>query len=199
MKYSHIITFYILQFFKKSFSILNAKKRFYLSSKIGSIFYLYLRIRKKQARGNIKRAFPNLNSGEVEKILKETYLNFCHNFIELVSLPKSYKDINIKVKGVKVLQSSLNQKKGVVFVTGHFGAWEILGQWVARNVPLFVGVAQKQKNKGAHDFFVNQREIKFSHLARSSCKNFTPQNIITYGFACLSGSIQTSKLSLRGC
>ncbi len=167
MKCSHIITFYILQFFKKSFSILNAKKRFYLSSKIGSIFYLYLRIRKKQARGNIKRAFPNLDSGEVEKILKETYLNFCHNFIELVSLPKSYKDINIKVKGVKVLQSSLNQKKGVVFVTGHFGAWEILGQWVARNVPLFVGVAQKQKNKGAHDFFVNQREIAgIKHIFR---------------------------------
>ena len=54
-----------------------------------------------------------------------------------------------------------------MFVTGHFGAWEILGQWVARNVPLFVGVAKKQKNKGAHDFFVNQREIAgIKHIFR---------------------------------
>ena len=26
-------------------------------------------------------------------------------------------------------------------------------------MPLFVGVAQKQKNKGAHNFFINQREL----------------------------------------
>ena len=44
-------------------------------------------------------------------------------------------------------------------MTGHFGAWEILGQWVAMNVPLFVGVAHKQKNKGAHKFFIKQREL----------------------------------------
>ena len=56
-------------------------------------------------------------------------------------------------------QSFLKQKKGIVFITGHFGAWEILGQWVAKNVPLFVGVAQKQKNKGAHNFFISQREF----------------------------------------
>ena len=63
------------------------------------------------------------------------------------------------MKGERVLQSFLKQKKGIVFITGHFGAWEILGQWVSKNVPLFVGVAQKQKNKGAHDFFINQREL----------------------------------------
>ena len=72
---------------------------------------------------------------------------------------KSFLSLNIKieVKGLKKLQSMLDQKKGIVLITGHFGSWEILGQWVARNAPLFVGVAQKQKNKGAHNFFINQR------------------------------------------
>jgi len=159
MKTSHIITSYFLHISKKYLSNLNPKKRFYISSRLGSIFYNYLPIRKKQARKNIKKAFPQLDSNQIEKILKNTYLNFCHNFIELVSFPNSYKNIQIKVEGEGVLQSFLNQKKGIVFITGHFGAWEILGQWVARNVPLFVGVAQKQKNKGAHDFFINQREL----------------------------------------
>ena len=135
-------------------------------------FYHYLGIRKKQARANIKRAFPNLNTDEIEKILKNTYLNFCHNFIEFISLPLSYKNIKIEVKGLKKLQSFLDQKKGIVFITGHFGSWEILGQWIAENVPLFVGVAQKQKNKGAHNFFINQREIAgIKHIFRGSSVN----------------------------
>ena len=159
MRASHIITSYFLQILKKYFSSIGAKERFYISSRLGSLLYEYLDIRKKQARRNIKTAFPHLKHNQVEKILKNTYLNFCHNFVELVSFPNSYKNIQIVVKGEKILQSFLKQRKGIVFITGHFGAWEILGQWVARNVPLFVGVAQKQKNKGAHNFFINQREL----------------------------------------
>ena len=159
MRVSHIITSYFLQILKKYFSSIGAKERFYISSRLGSLLYESLDIRKKQARKNIKNAFPNLQHNQVEKILKNTYLNFCHNFVELVSFPNSYKNIQIVVKGEKILQSFLKQRKGIVFITGHFGAWEILGQWVARNVPLFVGVAQKQKNRGAHNFFINQREL----------------------------------------
>ena len=159
MRVSHIITSYFLQILKKYFSSIGAKERFYISSRLGSLLYEYLDIRKKQARKNIKNAFPNLKHNQVEKILKNTYLNFCHNFVELVSFPNSYKNIKIEVKEERILQSFLKQRKGIVFITGHFGAWEILGQWVARNVPLFVGVAQKQKNKGAHNFFINQREL----------------------------------------
>ena len=169
MRTSHIITSCFLQILKKCFSNINAKKRFYIASRIGSIFYHYLGIRKKQARTNIKKAFPHLEPNQIEKILKKTYLNFCHNFVEFVSFPYSFENIQIEVKGDKILQSFLEQKKGIVFITGHFGAWEILGQWVARNVPLFVGVAQKQKNTGAHDFFINQRELAgIKHILRGN-------------------------------
>ena len=169
MKTSHIITVYLLQILKKCFSNINARKRFYIASRLGSIFYNYFSIRKKQARKNIKKAFPHLEHNQIEKILKKTYLNFCHNFVEFVSFPDSYENIQIEVKGDKTLQSFLDQKKGIVFITGHFGAWEILGQWVARNVPLFVGVAQKQKNTGSHDFFISQRELAgIKHILRGN-------------------------------
>ncbi len=172
MKTSHIITFYILQILKKGLSSISARKRFYIASRIGELFYNYLGTRKEQARSNIKKAFPNLTIDEIETILKNTYLNFCHNFIEFTSLPASYKNINLEVKGLKKLQSLLDQKKGIVFITGHFGSWEMLGQWVAENAPLFVGVAQKQKNKGAHKFFINQREIAgIKHIFRGRSVN----------------------------
>ena len=161
--------FYILQLLKKCFSNLNDRKRYALSVYIGSIIYHFAKPRKNQARKNIRRAFPKLKSSEIEKILKNTYINFCHNFVELASFPKSWKKLDIEIKGEKILRSFLQKGKGVVFITGHFGAWEILGSWVAKNVPLFVGIAQKQKNKGAHDFFINQRELAGTkHILRGS-------------------------------
>ena len=172
MKTSHIVTFYTLQILKKGFSSISPRKRFYIASRIGEIFHHYLKVRKKQARANIKKAFPNFNDDEIEKILKNTYLNFCHNFIEFTSLPLSFKNIKFEIKGLRALQSLLDQKKGVIFITGHFGAWEMLGQWVVKNVPLFFGVAQKQKNKGAHKFFINQRKIAgIKHIFRGSSVN----------------------------
>ena len=47
---------------------------------IGLIIYHFAKPRKNQARENIKRAFPKLKSSEIEKILKNAYVNFCHNF-----------------------------------------------------------------------------------------------------------------------
>ena len=36
-------------------------------------------------------------------------------------------------------------------------------------MPLFVGVAQKQKNRGAHNFFINQRELAGTkHIIRGN-------------------------------
>ena len=84
MRTSHIITSYFLQILKKYVSSIGAKERFYISSRLGSLFYRYLDIRKNQARKNIKNAFPHLKHNQIEKILKNTYLNFCHNFVGLI-------------------------------------------------------------------------------------------------------------------
>ena len=91
--------------------------------------------------------------------LKKTYLFFIHNFIEFIAIPKSWENIKISVKGEHLLSSCLNENKGVVSVTGHFGAWEILGKWLGEYANLFTGVALHQKNKGFEKFTLEQRSI----------------------------------------
>ena len=46
-----------------------------------------------------------------------------------------------------------------MFISGHFGSWEILGKWLGEHTDLFVGIALKQKNEGANNFFHEQREL----------------------------------------
>ena len=82
MRTSHIITAYLLQILKKCFTSKNAKKRFYIASRLGSIFYNYLSIRKKQARTNIKKAFPHLyqrvnrHSTSLQSVRRQYWLPF---------------------------------------------------------------------------------------------------------------------------
>ena len=153
------ITYNVLKLLKKCFSIIPINKRYKLSLRLAGLLYHFTNLRKNQARKNIKIAFPSWSDKKIENILKKNYQFFCYNLIQFIAFPKSWENINIAVSGKEILDSYLERKKGVIFISGHFGAWEILGKWVAEYVDLFTGVAQIQKNKGAHRFFIEQREL----------------------------------------
>ena len=91
--------------------------------------------------------------------LFKCYKFFIHNLIEFLTFPHSWQDIEIVVNGESKVKESLKLNKGVIFVTGHLGSWEIMGSWIGRNFPKFTGIAIKQKNLGAHQFFIEQREL----------------------------------------
>ena len=153
------ITYKILKLLKKCFSIISIDKRYKLSLGLAWLLYCFTNLRKNQARKNIKIAFPSWSDKEIENTLKKNYQFFCYNLIQFIAFPKSWENINIAVSGKEILDNYRKQKKGVIFISGHFGAWEILGKWVGEYVNLFAGVAQIQKNKGAHRFFIEQREL----------------------------------------
>ena len=159
MKYSHKITYYLLVLSKALLSSLSKRSRSRLAFQIASLLYHNLRLRRSLAKENIKKAFPSWSDLKVNLTLRRTYLFFAQNFIDFISVPSSWNGIIINVKGEKFLKEAMAQDMGVVLISGHFGCWEILGKWVGEQVPLFTGVAQRQKNKGANKFFQQQREI----------------------------------------
>ena len=159
MKFSHKITYYLLVLFKALLSSLSKRSRSRLAFQIASLLYHNLRLRRSLAMENIKKAFPNWSDLKVNLTLRRTYLFFAQNFIDFISVPSSWHGIIINVKGERFLKEAMAKDKGVILISGHFGCWEILGKWVGEQVPLFTGVAQRQKNKGANKFFQQQREI----------------------------------------
>lgn len=159
MKIKHSITYLGLNLLKRYLSIISAVKRFKIANHLAGVLYHHTNIRKNQARKNIKIAFPSWDNEKIEKVLKENYKFFCYNFIQFIAFPQSWGKIKISVKGQEILDTYLKNGKGVILVSGHFGAWEILGKWIGKHVDLFTGVAQIQKNKGAHKFFIEQREL----------------------------------------
>ena len=159
MSIPETITYRVLKLLKLCFSIITINKRYKLSLHLAGLLYHFTNLRKNQARKNIKIAFPSWSDKRIENTLKKNYQFFCYNLIQFIAFPKSWENINIAVSGKEILDRYIEQKKGVIFISGHFGAWEILGKWVGEYVDLFTGVAQIQKNKGAHRFFIEQREL----------------------------------------
>jgi len=159
MRISHKATYLMLNLSKSWLSSTSKRTRSKFASQIASLLFYRLEFRKNLARKNIKNAFPRWSELKIDLTLKKTYLFFSQNFIDLVCTPKSWDGIKITINGKRVLDSSIAQNKGVIFISGHFGCWEILGKWLGEYANLFTGVALRQKNRGANRFFQEQREI----------------------------------------
>ena len=153
------ITYHFLIQLRKFLSIISEQSRNLLSNYLASLFFNFIDIRKRQAEINIKKAFPEFTEEEVFVLLKKTYQFFCYHFIEFICAPKSWNNLKLTVEGKDILESNLEQNRGVIFISGHFGAWEILGKWLGQHTKLFAGIALRQKNRGADRFFQEQREL----------------------------------------
>ena len=159
MNLYHIITYYILIAISSVLRILSIKKHYIISHNIASILYNYIPKRKITALENLQIAFPNKSKEWRENTLRSCYQFFVYNFIQFMSFPIESNSINIEVAGKQFLENAMQKKKGVILISAHFGAWEILGYWFGVNNYPLNGVAQKQKNKGANKFFEITRQL----------------------------------------
>ncbi|MFL2989426.1 MAG: lysophospholipid acyltransferase family protein [Candidatus Neomarinimicrobiota bacterium] len=159
MSLYHKLTYHVLKSFGKILRSLTSKNRHIISQNIASILYNFIPKRKETAINNIRIAFPSKSSIEVNQILKNCYQFFSYNFIQFMAFPPKYDSLQIKVDGRKILNDALKNDKGVILISAHFGAWEVLGHWFGVNDYPLRGVAQKQKNRGANKFFEEKRKL----------------------------------------
>ena len=153
------MTYLALRVLSRILKIFSIKKLNIISQNLASIFFNYIPKRKKTALKNLKIAFPDESDEWINTTLKKCYNFFIFNFLQFLAFPFNPNSIEIEVVGEKHLKNAINQKKGTVLVSAHFGSWEILGHWFGKNSYPLVGIAQKQKNKGANLFFEEKRQL----------------------------------------
>lgn len=169
MKLSHKITYIFLKILSFCLRIAPqwAKKLF--SNILHIILYNLIPIRKKQVFANLKIAFPDNSLSWYLKTAKDSYKFFISNFVQFLAFPKSFLKSTITVKGQNLLNTTLAERKGLIFVSGHFGAWEILAAWLGHNKYPVSAVATKQGNRGADKFFLELRShLGMKHIYRKS-------------------------------
>ena len=167
MNFTHKITYYFLGFISNLVTKLSLRTQIIISQNIASVLYHYIPKRKNVAIKNIQTAFPKCSDIWVANTLKKCYKFFAYNFIQFLALPKSTDSIKIQINGQTALDNAIEQGKGVILISSHFGPWEILGHWLGVNNYQLRGVAHKQKNKGANRFFEEKRQLSgIKHIYR---------------------------------
>jgi KDO2-lipid IV(A) lauroyltransferase len=160
MNYKEKFTYQFLKLISRHLNKIDEKRRILYTNVVAGFVYKFIPVRKRVALNNIQTAFPNQDNEWAKEILKNSYRIAIKNFIEFLSIPVSVKTSNFKIKNVEVLKDALDQKRGVILVTGHYGLWEKWGAWLGMNGYQLSGIIQKQSNKGSDLFF---REIRESY------------------------------------
>jgi len=137
-----------------------------LGRRIGGLIYLFNMslYRSRIAYQNMRAAFCNKKSPrEIRKLLKSMFVRLGETFAEILSLTKvdsKYVDHYITVENMDYLRNSVKENKGIIFLTAHFGNWElsaIVGS--IRGYPLYV-LARQQSMTRCNELLNRMRESK---------------------------------------
>jgi len=167
LNFTDKITYHFLRAISKVIAKFSLRNQVVISQHIASILYYYIPKRRKVAIKNLRTAFPEYSDIWIQNMLKKCYKFFIYNFIQFLAFPKSTDSIKIQINGQVALDNALEKGKGVILISAHFGAWEILGHWLGVNNYPLRGVAQRQTNKGANKFFEEKRQLSgIKHIYR---------------------------------
>lgn len=136
------------------------------------IFALGSRGRQRTIQG-LTRAFGHEKStAEIHRLAAQVYRHFATALADTLRLPVILgQGINhlVSARGMHHLEQALAKGQGVLMITGHFGNWELLGAWMARNgYPLRV-VGTTLENPGLNKIVVEMRnQAGYTNIARGA-------------------------------
>ncbi len=112
-------------------------------------------------RTNISLCFPHLSAAEQANLVKHSLMETCKTFIEIGKIWLSPLDKALalvrEVKGEECVQQAFEQDKGVIFLTPHFGAWEMAALYATSRYTMSA-LYRPPKLTGLNDLIHTARE-----------------------------------------
>ena len=106
-----------------------------LTAKFFSGLLKLIHPRAKVVDENLKLAYPESPKQWRRDIRSSMYENLAWTIVEILALQKDPSQIFNwikKVHNIEIAEELIKRKQGAVFVSGHFGNWEIMAAWYAQ-------------------------------------------------------------------
>lgn len=168
------IEYAFLKFLSRLVCLLPLKFCMTVGRGLAALIWLLLPAKRKQiASENIRRCL-DVSPQEVERIARESTVQFGAMFMEVLSFPKLKGNMSshVKVVGLEHLTNYINSPerggRGAVIAACHSDNWELMGGAFAQNGIPLVGVAKKQKSEGADKFINEYRTLIGMHITYRS-------------------------------
>ena len=129
---------------------------------LGTLGYRPLKIRREVVERQVRAALPELPPEEIHRIARASYANLGRTTTETALLPGYDAERVISlfeaVEGWSIVEERLAREKGLIFVSGHLGNWELGGAYTAaRGVPM-QAVARYMENPLFDRYLTRTRE-----------------------------------------
>ena len=130
---------------------------------LAQLAYPILKSRREVALRNLHNAFPEMNKQRRKQIALQSFQNITATFVELLWSPNYTKEKikqRVSIDNLDVLTELLKRKKGIVFLTAHFGSWEIAAQAILVYTDALICAIAKSQSNALVDRLINQwREL----------------------------------------
>ena len=165
----YFFQFLFFMFFFSIFKVLGFK----ISSAVGGKLFEIIGplFRSKQLiNSNIKRAMPAINSKNLNKITKLMWNNYGRVFAEYVFIKNfRYGKLNsrIKIEGQEILDEIKKLNKQVVFISGHFGNFELMALHLEKS-----GINLSAIYRPLNNMFLNKimEKIRKKYICKNQIK-----------------------------
>jgi len=149
--FKYFLQFIIVLSLFMTFKIIGPRNASFMGSSLAKIFGPLFRS-KKIIEKNLKICFKNIDQKEIKRISLGMWDNIGRTFSEYVFLTKFQKNHNnlIKLNGKEYLDEIKNSNEPVVFVSGHFSNFELLGTKLNLN-----GIRLAAMYRPLNNFFLN--------------------------------------------
>ena len=165
----YFLEFFFISIFFFIFKIIGYKNASNLGEKIGKIFGPLFRSSLK-----VKKNLENSNIGnsneEREKIVKNMWGNYGRIFADYMYI-KNFRNENlfknIEVVGENILEEIKNEKKPVIFISGHFNNFELMALYLEKSGIDLAAIYRPLNNK-----FLNplMEKIRIQYICKKQIK-----------------------------
>ena len=133
------------------FGILPRTLALFVALKSAVLFFDVLRIRRRVTLENLKRAFPDLPPAHRRKMARGAYFNLAIVGMEMLRARHLDRDevielVHLEPESEALCHELMKEGRGVVFVSGHYGNWELMAARAAAVGYPSAVIVQEQRN-----------------------------------------------------
>ncbi len=168
-KIKYFLQFLIVIFVFFIFKLLGLKISSFIGGKIFQFIGPFFRS-KKLIHLNIKKAFPNLEKKEINKITSNMWNNYGRVFAEYMFIKKfsnNQLDNNIIIEGKEILNDLKEKNIKVIFISGHFSNFELMAMQIEK-----IGIRIATIYRPLNNIFLNfiMENIRTKYICKKQIK-----------------------------
>ena len=159
--------YFILKIVLYPITFLPRNWELFIGDLIGYTLYILFRFKRTTVRRNLLLAYEKeLRNGsmainEIRNIERRNYAHYGRLIMELLHIPvdaKRFAEKNVRVHNIEHIKNALLTGKGVFFLTGHIGCWEMMGVLASKHsVPLNI-ITKYLRSRSIDSVWVKSRE-----------------------------------------